>query len=54
MLAALTAPGGDLTLSGILEAQADEVAGAYRDAFDMKVGGRSEGWARLDGRRREE
>ena len=54
MLAALTAPGGDLALSGILEAQADEVAGAYRDAFDMKVGGRSEGWVRLDGRRREE
>ena len=54
MLAALTAPGGDLTLSGILEAQADEVAGACRDAFDMKVGARSEGWVRLDGRRREE
>ena len=54
MLAALTAPGGDLALSGILEAQADEVAGAYRDAFDMKVGARSDGWVRLDGRRGEE
>ena len=54
MLAALTAPGGDLVLSGILEAQADDVAGAYRDAFDMKVGGRREGWVRLDGGRREE
>ena len=54
VLSALTMPGGDLALSGILEAQADEVAGAYRDAFDMDVGARSDGWVRLDGRRREE
>ena len=53
-LAELTIPGGDLALSGILEAQADEVAGAFRGAFDLRVGARSEGWVRLDGRRRRE
>ena len=54
VLSALVMPDGDLVLSGVLESQADEVAGACRDAFDMKVGGRSDGWVRLDGRRREE
>ena len=52
MLSALTTPGGDVTLSGILEAQADEVAGAYRDAFDIHARTRRDGWVRLDGRRR--
>ena len=52
VLAAMTMHGGGLALSGILEAQADDVADAYRDAFDMQVGGESEGWVRLDGRRR--
>ena len=52
VLTAATAPGGSLTLSGILEAQADEVAGAYRGAFDVHAGGTSDGWMRLDGRRR--
>ena len=51
MLADLTVPGGALALSGILEAQAEEVAGVFRKAFDIRVGGRSEGWVRLDGRR---
>lgn len=51
-LADLTATGGDLALSGILGAQADDVAGAFRGAFDMRTGGASEGWVRLDGRRR--
>ena len=54
VLADLTATGGDLALSGILEAQADEVASAFRGTFDMRAGGRSEGWVRLDGRRRED
>jgi len=53
-LANLTIPGGSLALSGILEAQADEVAGAFGGAFDMRASGRSEEWVRLDGRRREE
>lgn len=51
VLSALTMPGGDLVLSGILEAQVDEVAGACRDAFDMEVGAKMEGWVRLDGTR---
>ena len=51
-LADLAATGGDLALSGILEAQAEDVAGAFRGAFDMRVGATSEGWVRLDGRRR--
>ena len=51
-LADLTATGGDLVLSGILEAQAEDVAGAFRNAFDMRTGATSEGWVRLDGRRR--
>ncbi len=54
VLADLTVPGGELALSGILEAQADEVAGAFGGAFDLHAGGRSETWVRLDGRRREE
>ena len=52
LLSALTAPGGELVLSGILEAQAGEVADAYRGAFDMQVAGEREGWVRLDGKRR--
>ena len=51
VLSALTIPGGILALSGILEAQADEVAGAYRGAFDMQARGEREGWVRLEGRR---
>ena len=51
-LAQLTVPGGGIALSGILDAQAEEVAGAFHGAFDMRVGGRLEGWVRLDGRRR--
>ena len=53
-LAELTIPGGDLALSGILGAQAGEVAGAFRGAFDLRVGARSEDWVRLDGRRHRE
>ena len=52
VLSVLTMPGGNLVLSGILEAQEHEVAGAYRDAFDMQVGGETDGWIRLEGRRR--
>ena len=52
VLAAITRPGGSLALSGLLEAQADQVAGAYRSAFDMGVAAASDGWVRLDGRRR--
>jgi ribosomal protein L11 methyltransferase len=50
LLCSRVAPGGRIALSGILEAQADEVAAAYRD-----VGARAsrieEGWALVEGRR---
>ena len=52
VLSALTMPGGNLVLSGILEAQEHEVARAYRGAFNMQVGGKTEGWIRLEGSRR--
>ena len=52
VLSALTGPGGNLVLSGMLEAQEHEVARAYRGAFDMRVGGETDGWIRLEGRRR--
>ena len=52
VLAAMTLPGGGLSLSGILEAQADDVAGAYREAFDVHTVVSRDGWVRLDGRRR--
>jgi ribosomal protein L11 methyltransferase len=44
--------GGCLLLSGILEAQAAEVAHAYSPWFDTQVGASDEGWVRLDGLRR--
>ena len=53
-LSALTRPGGDLVLSGILEPQAARVTATYCPGFDMLVGGKSDGWVRLDGRRRSE
>ena len=54
VLSALTRPGGRLMLSGVLEAQAGDVAAAYRAEIDMQVGGERDGWVRLDGRRRTE
>jgi ribosomal protein L11 methyltransferase len=44
--------GRRIALSGILEAQAEEVARAYEPWLDMKVGKREEGWALLAGSRR--
>jgi len=41
-----------IALSGILEAQADEVARAYAPWLEMRVSGREEGWALLAGKRR--
>jgi len=50
LLAARTAPGGKIALSGILETQAAEVARAYSDAFRIQASVQ-EGWALLEGRR---
>lgn len=52
VLTAATVPGGHLTLSGLLEGQMEEVAGAYGRAFALHAGGACDGWARLDGTRR--
>ena len=51
-LASRTAPGGRIALAGILSSQADEVAAAYAQAFDMAIGGRDGEWALLAGIRR--
>ncbi|MCP5142597.1 MAG: 50S ribosomal protein L11 methyltransferase [Gammaproteobacteria bacterium] len=50
-LAALTRPGGLITLSGILTAQGDMVSTAYDRDFDMHPAVDKDGWLRLDGQR---
>ena len=52
LLAARTRPGGRIALSGILEAQAGEVAQAYRRDFDVAAVVVDEGWALVEGTRR--
>jgi ribosomal protein L11 methyltransferase len=52
LLAARTAPGGRLALSGILESQAGEVCAAYAAFFDMKVEAVEDAWALLAGIRK--
>lgn len=52
LLAARTAAGGRLALSGILETQADEVARAYAPFFDAGTTLVHEGWALVEGVRR--
>lgn len=51
MLANRVAPGGHLVLSGVLERQAQEVAGAYAPWIEMKVWQAREGWVCLHGQR---
>jgi ribosomal protein L11 methyltransferase len=50
--AGLLRSGGSLVLSGILDSQADTVAAAYADAFDMAPPVQREEWVRLDGLRK--
>jgi ribosomal protein L11 methyltransferase len=52
LLAARTRTGGRIALSGILEAQAHEVAQAYARDFDVAMGATDEGWALVTGVRR--
>lgn len=52
VLARLTAPRGRLALSGVLEAQGEEVAAAYRPWFDFDEPERDEGWVLLSAVRR--
>jgi len=53
-LARHCAPGGDIALAGILDAQAPEVAQAYGPWFDIGPAARRDGWTMLAGRRRGE
>ena len=47
-------PTGTLLLAGLLEAQAVEVADAYRPWFDIATAARRDGWIALSGHRRAE
>ena len=51
LLAAHTKPGGSLVLAGILDHQADEIIGIYRQWFDLSVWKSEEGWSCIAGRR---
>jgi ribosomal protein L11 methyltransferase len=50
-LAAHVRPGGRIVLSGVLEAQADEVAAAYAPWFNISIWDRDDGWVALAGAR---
>ena len=51
-LAARTQPRGRVALSGILAAQANDVAGAYAPWFDIGIHAEDDGWSLLVGARR--
>jgi len=48
-LAKRVVPGGAIVLSGLLAAQADQVAARYAAWFDIATAATREGWVRLDG-----
>jgi ribosomal protein L11 methyltransferase len=52
LLAARVRAGGRIALSGILEAQAPELLGAYRRSFDARLAALEDGWALIEGERR--
>lgn len=54
LLAARVAPGGKLALSGVLEAQAEEVIAAYAPFIALQVGATLDGWVRIEGQRPEQ
>jgi ribosomal protein L11 methyltransferase len=51
LIAARVAPGGQLALAGVLEAQADQVIAAYAPYISLEVGASLDGWVRLEGHR---
>ena len=51
-IAACVAPGGKLALSGVLEAQAEQVIAAYQPYIRLVVGAAHDGWVRLEGESR--
>ena len=52
ILAQATRKGGRIVLSGILQAQAEEVKSAYHQWFDMRSSNEQEGWILLAGTRK--
>jgi ribosomal protein L11 methyltransferase len=52
-LAALVKPGGNIVLSGLLEEQAAQVAAHYAAWFDIAPTSVRDGWARIDGIRKD-
>ena len=52
LLASHTRPGGQVVLSGVLSAQADEVCAAYRPWFDMAIYRELDNWVCLTGVKR--
>lgn len=52
LLTRLTAPRGRIALAGLLDAQAGEVAAAYRPWFDLDAPGRDEEWVLVSGTKR--
>ncbi len=50
-IAARVAPGGRVALSGVLEAQAQQVIDAWAPCLALRVGAAFDGWVRLEGRR---
>jgi ribosomal protein L11 methyltransferase len=52
LLADLVIPGGWIVLSGILAAQAGDVADRYRPWFDLDAFAGMDGWVRVSGRRK--
>jgi len=49
LLAGHLRTGGRIALSGILDAQAEEVIDAYASWLTLRVGARDEGWVLLEG-----
>lgn len=54
LLAGLVRIGGRLVLSGVLAAQAEDIAQTYSAWFEMQVGAADEGWVRLEALRRQD
>ncbi len=51
LLTGRVAPGGRLALSGVLEAQAQQVIDVYAPHIALHIGAIRDGWVRLEGRR---
>jgi len=52
LLATRTRPGGQVVLAGILDHQADTVAAAYAQWYEIQVASRKDGWTCLAGARK--